>query len=50
MSEYNKLLKNLETLQMDKIRELYPKYIEMTMNKEKKTWRIKHIRFFRKTW
>ena len=35
MSEYNKLLKNLETLQMDKIRELYPKYIEMTMNKEK---------------
>lgn len=35
MSEYNKLLKNLETLQVDKIRELYPKYIEMTMNREK---------------
>lgn len=35
MNEYNKLLRNLETLQMDKIREFYPKYIEMTTNKEK---------------
>ena len=35
MVEYNKLLKNLETLQMDKIREFYPKYIEMTKNNEK---------------
>ena len=35
MVEYNKLLKNLETLQMDKIREFYPKYIEQSTNKEK---------------
>ena len=35
MNEYNKLLNNLETLKMNKIREFYPKYIELDINKEK---------------
>ena len=33
MNNYNKLLNNLETLKLDKIREYYPNYIE-NINKE----------------